>query len=224
MTTIVNAQLKQYFYNPVCINCGSFFVLDHLFCHFCFTKHIETNLEIKASQVDATSEHYYLFDWVPGQSDLISEMVYRFKSDRAIKAWRFYSDVFAQQILDCIDVQSFDAIVPLPGSSQSSVHSAVFAKFLSQHLKLPVFHCLEKVIETGEQKLKTAQQRTDQSTGSPIVKLEQFTHEDTANLKLIYVDDIMTTGATFKRSQEALQNENNSILATLFYRPKAIQT
>jgi predicted amidophosphoribosyltransferase len=215
---------KQYFYNPVCIHCGSFFVKAHLFCDICFSTQLAPHLELKIQNIDDRAKHAFLIDWVPGQSDLISEMVYRFKSDKAAMAWSYYSELFAYQFSELIDVSKFDAFVPLPGSSEDSVHATLFAKNLSQIFGLPVLNCLSKPRLGESQKVKTAKERNDQSTRTPIEKLEQFTYDDVANLKLIYVDDIMTTGATFKRSREALQSKNHSVLATLFFRPKAYQT
>ena len=212
--------IKQYLYNPICLSCGSFFVEDHLCCKICFSSHIEPRLLLNLKSLSDKSQYAYLIDWVPGESDLISEMVYRFKNDQALAAWSFYSRIFAELICEQIDISKYDALVPLPGSKITSVHAKLFASQLSGHLGLPVFDALRKTDESGPQKLKSLSERTNQASVNAIQRLEVFTNTDTDNLNLIYVDDIMTTGTTYKRSKAAMQNPNNSLLITLFCRPK----
>ncbi|MBC7743423.1 MAG: ComF family protein [Bdellovibrionaceae bacterium] len=214
--------LKQSFYTPLCLNCGSFFVCDHLLCETCFLAFFK-NLSLTDNR-HAEFKHFFLIDWTPGESDLISEMVYRLKSDRSVKAWRYYAEVVAHSLADQEDLEVFDAIVSLPGSRADSVHAWLFAKNLSKALGLPVLNILTKSALDRAQKSKSAAERKSASLENTIQVDEQFTRAELSNLKLIYVDDIMTTGETFKRCQQALGAVEKSILITMFYRPRARQT
>ncbi|MBC7421018.1 MAG: hypothetical protein H7328_09855 [Bdellovibrio sp.] len=179
---------------------------------------------LNVKKISEQSEHAFLIEWFPGESDLISEMVYRFKSNRCPQAWLFYSRLFANLLCDQVDISQYDALVPLPGSKSNSVHANIFAKNLSKILGLPVLNALYKSPLAQPQKSKSAKERRQSTNVSDIQRLELFTKNETSNLKLIYVDDIMTTGFTYKRSRQALQNKNQSLLVTLFFRPAAIQT
>ena len=210
--------LKQLLNNPICINCGSYFVEDHLFCVKCFNLYLAPYLHLKTVAIDPATTHAFLINWVPGESDLISEMVYRFKSDQCVKAWGYYAKLLAEEIAEQMDLSEFHALVPLPGSKESSVHANIFAKCLSQHWQLPILGVLSKQSQDGPQKRKNAHERQISS----VERLELFTKDDVSNLNLIYVDDILTTGSTYKRSRAALEHEGKSLVITLFCRPKAL--
>ncbi len=206
------------------MNCGSFFVADHMFCETCYNIHIEPRLSVSVKELTPRSSHAYMIDWAPGESDLVSQMVYRFKADRSTEAWAFYAKLFAQLMCEQIDLSGFDAFVPLPGSKTNSTHAHIFAKQLSLATGLPVLNALLKSHTSDEQKNKTAAQRHNTSALNKITLSEVFTNDELANLNLIYVDDIMTTGSTYQRAQEAIGTKGYSMLATLFYRPKLSQT
>lgn len=203
------AFLKQSFYNPVCLKCGSFFVNDSLFCYYCERKYLKKKLVIQKHTIGEKDKHLYLIEWVPDESDVISHMVYQMKSNKCIFAWRYYARQFAQQSLE-----GYEVIVPLPGSKPSSVHSKIFAKFLSEEMKIPVLDCLiqDSATEVLEQKQQTKKQRLAPKKDL-LVKGDfvQFT-------KILFVDDILTTGQTFKRSKKALKQKGESMILTLFYR------
>lgn len=209
------SKMKQYFYNPLCFNCGSFFVESHLFCDTCFENEIEKRITFKKRQ-----DHFYLFDWKPGESDLISGLVYQLKSDQCIKALEFYACQLAQ-FLD----NDFDLIVPLPGSKKSSVHSQILARQISKYLGVPCLDILKKASHSQAQKEKTAAEREQTAielkTSFPH---EQFTKSNKAKLKVLYVDDILTTGHTYRSSRQALNLNESAWIATVFYRPSHQET
>ena len=212
--------LKQSFYNPLCLYCGSFFVCDHLFCEKCYKIFFSDLTLIENKHVPF--EHHFLINWSPGQSDLVSEMVYRLKSDRGARAWAHYASIITQSLADRLDLETFDALLPLPGSKSSSVHAWLLAKNIGQELALPVLNVLTKSPSTRAQKTKSASERAFIGSDSQLLLDEQFTREELSNLKLIYVDDILTTGQTFKRAAEAVGARSQSILVTMFYRPRAL--
>lgn len=215
--------IKQLFHTPICLNCGSYFVKSHLFCESCYEVHIEPRLRLQLKTLSAELQHAYLIEWSPGESDTISEMVYRFKDNRNPDAWSFYADLIAHSFCDQVDISDFNALVPIPGSRATSTHAHTFAKHLSEFTGLPILDGLRNV-GLVEQKRKTAVERS-QIGHAPSMRLnEVFTQADLASLKLIYVDDIMTTGQTFKHCREALGDTGTAVLVTLFYRSKAAQT
>lgn len=205
--------LKQYLLTPVCIRCGSYFSQDSLFCDVCFHLEIEPKLFTSSASHLGNSRHKYLIAWCKNESRTLDQMVYRMKSDNSRAAWRFYSRL----ILEVIDInlKNFDGVVPIPGSSRASVHSALFADALSSALALPVFDLVTKNRDSVAQKHGSFHERKVQNfEARQPSQTELFT-------KLIFVDDVLTTGESFLQSNRAVNGHKENIILTLFYRPKA---
>ncbi|MFZ3230165.1 MAG: hypothetical protein WA160_08165 [Pseudobdellovibrio sp.] len=218
----MSKDFKQSFYNPVCLCCGSFFSKEHLFCIDCYQGKIISRLEMKVQTLSLGLQAHYLIEWVPFESDLISEMVYRFKSDKCIKAWRHYAELITEELERIMDTRDIKYIIPVPGSKKNSIHANVFSQFLSQFLRKPVVDILEKKKQTVdiviEQKKKSKLERLK----TTIQLREQFTSEiERLGLNkshVLIVDDIVTTGSSFKQSTEALGPIQKATYLAMFYR------
>ena len=161
----------------------------------------------------AGSKHFYLLDWNKNESLAIDQMVYRMKSDNSRAAWQFYARIFLQMIET--NLKNFSGFVPIPGSTAASVHSTVFAEALSAISGLPVFDLLSRKTDSKAQKQGSiTDRRTQNFEQRPRPQAELFT-------KLIFVDDVLTTGESFLQSNKAVNGHNENIILTLFYRAKA---
>lgn len=202
---------KQYLISPVCLKCGSFLCNESLFCRVCFEAEIEKRRH-KECQSHVQS-HLYLLDWPAGQSAALSRMVYRMKSNQSVPAWRFYAAKIYEKTEHEIDYETYAGLVPLPGSKHNSVHALLLARYLAALSGLPVLDLLFKA-HVSEQKRRTAQER---KTGSDIRRKPDVDEHFT---RLIFVDDVLTTGESFRQSCRALNCSDDSPVLTLFYRPK----
>ena len=205
--------LKQYLLTPICIRCGSYFCQDSLFCASCFSLEIEPKLESPSISHLGISKHCYLLEWNKNESLAIDQMVYRMKSNNSRAAWRFYARLLLQ--VTEINLQNFDGFVPVPGSSRASVHSTIFAEALSAVSGLPVLDLVIRKTDAKAQKLGSIRDRKIQNfEPRQQAKTELFT-------KLIFVDDVLTTGESFLQSNMAVNGGKENIILTLFYRAKA---
>jgi predicted amidophosphoribosyltransferase len=215
---------KQYIFNPICLSCGSFFVKEHLFCEDCFIKKIFPQMSMKVKPITKDQNCYYLFEWVPFESDLLSETVYRMKSNKCCLSWKYYAAKLADSFANSINLDDVDYIVPVPGSKATSVHSYVFAHALGQELRKPVLNILTKTRESAEQKRKSKAERLNKT----IQVHEQFTpgikHLKLEGKHVLIVDDILTTGGSFNQSVAALGSVRKATLLTLFYRTTNLNT
>lgn len=202
---------KQYLITPLCLKCGSFLCNESLFCRICFEQEID-NL-CRSHKNSHISSHLYLLSWEAGKSDVLSRMVYRMKSDRSVPAWRFYAEKIYVAVKDKIDFSEYVGLVPIPGSKQNSVHAWLLARELSRQTGLEVLDLLCKP-HAGEQKKRTAEER---KSGVGIHRKRYLPEHFT---RLIFVDDILTTGESFRQSCRALNCSEDSPVITLFYRPK----
>lgn len=213
--------IRQSLYNPNCLSCGSYFVHNHLFCDYCYTVKIEPKLDLKKHSFASGNVAYSIFDWNPGESDLLSEMVYRFKSDRSILAWRHYSELAIKAFSYEMDPTEFSYVVPIPGSKKTSVHAGVFAAIVSEIIKKPVLDILIKPKsddQNKEQKLKSKAERSLNQFRLREEFTQNFDYLDITNKRILLVDDIITTGNSYNQCLQVIGTSKPSALLTLFYR------
>lgn len=212
---------KQFLYNPVCLSCGSFFQQNHLFCEVCFVEKISPRLDLKENPIEVGLTSYALFEWNPGESDLLSEFVYRMKSNRCVLAWNFYGNLALKALDYHVDLSQIKYIIPVPGSKPTSTHAVILAQIASEFLKKPVLNILEKVdVADGDlqQKAKGREQRSAQKFRIREQFTENFEFLNLRQASVLVVDDIATTGSSFRQSVLALSKPASVNLLSLFYR------
>ena len=220
-------KLKQLLYNPVCLSCGSYFVLRHLFCKVCYQFKIAPRVKLSKKFCESNLSSFHLIDWIPEESDLVSEMVYRFKSNKSVNAWQHYAKILLSELGREIDVHEIDCIVPIPGSTAQSVHSQIFAAVAAEILQKPILNILQKSASCGaltEQKKRSKAERLKNS-----IKVCELITQDLNALGLqskhvLVVDDILTSGSSFRQSIVAMGPVKKATLVTLFHRHAKFDT
>lgn len=207
--------LKQHLLSPVCLKCASFFCNDSLFCDLCYQVEIKSRLLLTENNSHIRSHfHSYLFEWNKSENDVLSQMVYRLKSNNSEPAWNFYAELAFKKLCAETDIKKYSAFVPIPGSKIFSTHALIFAQALSRISQIPVQDILCKKSGLREQKRLNAHDRHRHN--SFFLRTEQL--EDFTNC--ILVDDVLTTGGSFLQANKLLMVPENSVIMTLFYRPK----
>jgi predicted amidophosphoribosyltransferase len=223
--------LRQKFYNPVCLCCSSFFVEEHLFCVDCYQEKIKPHIRLKKRNINFSNQkqtHFYLLDWIPGESDLLSRLVYAMKGEKAVFAIHFYAHLLLDELTLDSDFNSSanKYILPLAGSKKGSTHSLRLAKKIAAELGFEYFEIFDKEMNTLQQKQQSAKDRQQVSIklkNDPSV-IEQITQVSRASEKAIFVDDVLTTGNSFKQSKDLLNKKQEADIITLFYRSSAHET
>lgn len=197
---------------------------QHLFCEVCFDAEIVPRLGLKQRTIQIDSQrvvHFYLFDWRPGESNLLSSMVYQLKSDRCVQALHYYTQMLVNQIwYDQHQMDLFNCVLPLPGSKKTSVHSQIIAKQVAEAFEYPQVDLFVKRRSDVQQKKLNSELRKKVEIEVCAAKTrELFTVLKNHKPNPIYVDDVLTTGNTLKASMKALGPTENACVLTLFYRP-----
>ncbi len=219
-------KLKQKIFNPVCLSCGSYFVMNHLFCETCYHFKVEPRVCLHQKICETNRSSFHLIDWIPEESDLISEMVYRFKSDKSVKAWQYYAEVLLFKLTDKIDVHDIDYIVPIPGSTKQSIHGQIFANVAQMVLQKPILDILKKSSEGSafkEQKKRSKAERAKNSIEVCELITQNLNTLGLESKHVLVVDDILTSGSSFRQSLEALGTVKKATLVTLFHRHAKVQ-
>ena len=213
--------LKQILLSPLCLNCGSFFCDESLFCADCYSGYLSEKMSPKRYVGRAFErDHLYLFEWSKGESDQLSQLVYRLKSNNSVQALQFYAVLLAEKIKKNTEFTTYKGLVPIPSANKKSVHAFILASELSRHLQLPLLDVLQKD-QTKDQKTKSLRERQEDSViGLKFRFSEEFTVTVKPQQKYIFVDDVLTTGESFIQSSRVLGNHDRNVIVSLFYRPK----
>lgn len=187
-----------------CLRCGSLWGEDSHLCAFClrtlllnyspsFLGHRKTPVSIR-----------YIFDWQPGESESLSVLLHFLKGSGHPKAWRFYADLFWQRYRAHQNLESLKNAILIPSPPALPLqadHAGLFCQNLAEISGLPTHPLLLRENSVGEQKAKSKGSRKN-------IKLklsENFSPQMLRNHRLIFIDDIVTTGATAIAAMKALK-------------------
>ena len=180
-----------------CVGCGSLQPNKSGLCEKCL-RQLNTYKKIN----DLNDNCFSLYSWQPHVSDLISSYVYYLKSIFSYQSWSVISEEFLNSVKLEMNVQS-TLLVPIPSSTGRN-HSLYFAKNLSKLTGMPYKQVLSYVKTdqpTQSQKQKNKQERAEQL----FVIDEKFTDIIQSYKGIVFVDDIITTGATYTAAQQAVR-------------------
>lgn len=206
-------------------------IKQNLYCRFCYDSLMSFYIDghrPRHSNPDRTPEahHIFLIEWLPLQSQMFDQLVYRLKSDNSVPALWFYADLMADLIQSKVKTTDFAALVPIAGSRASSVHAHLLAERLSLHFGLPVLDVISKKATEKAQKYMNAEERRQTNLFS--LKTERYVEftkiqkrKSQSKPKFLLIDDILTTGVSFQQCSDVLHGSEQNMIATLFYRPRA---
>lgn len=172
-----------------CLNCQSLQVGRSLCCAEC-----EKSLLTRAGPW-ATPEGQSLFHWNPHESDLLSTLILQLKGGWQTRAWHFWAEQF---LLGLPFSQTCSLrLIPSPRRTSSKDHAFLFAEALANltggRLEEGLF-----VLEDGRQRQRNRHQRQQRR----IVKRKE--PQDGFEGNWVFVDDVITTGATWRATKSLL--------------------
>lgn len=137
-----------------------------------------------------------VFDWRPDEDRMVSLLMTNLKQGKPECAFQYYAEKLFFQTLR-VTIKPNTILVPC-ASKQHRQHALVFAHKLSEIFGLPVEDILEWKDPHGvqaSQKKKAAWQRKE---------VEFRSTSKASGRHVIFIDDILTTGATAKAAKKAL--------------------
>jgi competence protein ComFC len=189
------------------MNCGSGFCADSALCLRCLNYlarcfRSESELNIQGIKLKT------LMIWNPNQSDLLSNLIIQLKHSDD-KTW----SILAQEFLMSRNSDFADeAILVSLASEDNKSHGQMWGQGLSELTGIPHIMGLTKVHESRSQKGKNRSQRQNLEL-QLIVDISVL-----KNRRVIFVDDVVTTGATLLAAHKALGLPDNFECWSLCYR------
>lgn len=178
-----------------CINCGSFLFIKNCLCEYCYRAVVtQFKSQSQSQQLILGHKTRSLLRWNPGESDILSLLIHMLKRDQ-FNLWKKLAFDFLR--INKILPDTHLVLVSLKSSSTNHTHAQDWGQSLADQLRCEHIVVLSKV-SVEAQKKKSKNERNQVSL-KPIVDISRL-----FNKKVIFVDDVVTTGSTLKAAYEAL--------------------
>ncbi len=214
-------KLKSFLYYGLknCANCGSYRAKESLLCEIC-----EENL-FKYSCPNGIHLHeinkiscFSLFSWERDQNKILNKLILELKGTAKKEAWLFYARIMYYELVHLLKSKEKLIIVPCPNFSQKEDHSGLFAKGLARLLDCEVIQAIHVKSSFKSKELSKIERLNNlndrfEANGELI---EKITGKD--KTKILFVDDVITTGATLLAMSDFYKEFQSIIGISLAFR------
>ncbi len=179
-----------------CLNCGSLWTFKAQLCAGCLDCLSKEQSESLLQTQYEFGRVYSLYEWSPGQSDMLSRLILWLKGPYQRPAWGFYAELFLQKRLTLPMAEKRIWVVIPPHLSQRK-HALFWGESLAQQLGAKLIAPLR--VAEGEKTGQKQKDRTlEQRARRRFILSEEFTLNPQAQREDLWVfaDDVLTSGST----------------------------
>jgi predicted amidophosphoribosyltransferase len=201
-----------------CAHCGYWEIgYSNIFCNECESG-LLSQIFIRQNQKAKHFQHFYLLDWFKNDNgSIVHSLIYALKNGEIIEVFSWLSEQFFKSEIGSIYKRP--VFIPAPSKYGYADHAMEWAQALAGSYQ---GQYLDLFLRTNvrEQKRKNIQERKKSNIIiNPIYEeyyleyLDDFSH-------VVFVDDLLTTGATAENAYGYLNEIGNFTCLTVAYRPR----
>lgn len=196
-----------------CPFCYKIIPKDNLLCSDCKKKVVD-GLNFKTVLKNSVCVSAFPY------SDIYRNAILRFKFGKAIRSASCLSLYISKAVRECYKDESIDFITAVPLSikqknARGFNHAEILARNLSEVLDIPYKECLIKTKENLYQHKLNQKDRKQNVKG-----VYDIASDEIKNLKILLIDDIITTGCTLEECCKILNKSHNKVLCATFCKTK----
>ncbi len=184
-----------------CLHCGSLQCSTAQLCADCFATLGKFQSEELHFYNEAPYPIYALYEWNPGESDVLSTLFLSMKGSRSERKWKNMAPYFSRKRWSDEVCDLPIRFVPAPSSSGSPDHAYFWGKALAEQFQGELVSCL---IKTGKRHQRGASRRQRQRLRIEVDEKYSGLLNESTEVLWVFVDDILTTGSTAHAAYEAL--------------------
>lgn len=151
-------------------------------------------------------------------SSIYRKAILNFKLKEKIQNADTHSLYMLRAIREYYNDDNFDCVTAVPLSEKQKLkrgfnQSEILARKIAESLGVPYKECLVKVKDNKPQHSLNRDLRKSNVKG-----VYKTANKQTTNLKILLIDDIVTTGSTLEECARVLQKSKNKVLCSAFCR------
>lgn len=203
-----------------CLHCGSFLVGNSLLCSYCEKiLFLQCSVNELWKNEEQGIPYYSLFSWEQDKNLILNKLILNLKGAKQQKAYSYFGKIISKRLSKEFSQNNKVLICPCPSWGENKDHAYFLAQEISMNMGFDMVKPLLNGIKKQESKQLSKVERIKNIEERFIINDDFFEKFTQANhTTIVFVDDVITTGATLLAASKKLKDFKQKIGVSLAFR------